>query len=104
MNVKLKRGIARIVEVSFVSACNWRASEGCDIREYGSTLTNLQPLLLSTQAGMPYTGTHKHRTSYYKSTLTFIGPAKRWKCLSSARQKREILAILYRVGTCRITH
>ena len=59
------------------------------IREYGSTLyvvlahavpptnTNLQPLLLPTQAGMPYTNTHKHRTSYFKSTLTFVGPAMR---------------------------
>ena len=78
------------------------------IKESGSTLyvglapavpptnTNFQPLLLlSTQAGMPYTNTHKHRTSYFKSTITFIGPAKRWKCLSEARQKREILAILH---------
>ena len=58
------------------------------IREYCSILyvglahavpptnTNFQPLLLSTQVGMPYTNTHKHRTSYFKSTLTFIGPAK----------------------------
>ena len=75
------------------------------IREYGSTLyvglaravpptnTNFQPLLLPTQAGMPYTNTHKHRTSYFKSTLTFMGPAKRWKCHSAARQKRQILSI-----------
>ena len=66
------------------------------IKEYGSTLyvglaravpptnTNFQQLLLPTQTGMPYTNTHKHRTSYFKSTLTFMGPAKRWKCLSAA--------------------
>ena len=77
-----------------------------NIREYGSTLyvglahavpptnTNFQPLLLPSQAGMPYTNTYKHRTSYFKSTLTFMGPAKCWKCLSAARQKRQILAIL----------
>ena len=53
---------------------------------------NFQPLLLLTQAGRPYTNTHKHRTSYFKSTVTFMGPAKRWKCLSTARQKQEILA------------
>ena len=76
------------------------------IREYGSTLyvglaravpptnTNFQTLLLLTQVGMPYTNTHKNRTAYFKSTLTFMGPAKRWKCLSAAQQKREILAIL----------
>ena len=75
------------------------------IREYGSTLyvwlaravpptnTNFQLLPLQTKAGMPYTNTHKHRTSYFKSTLTFMGPAKSWKSLSAARQKRQILAI-----------
>ena len=41
------------------------------------TNTKFKPLLLPTQAGMPYTNTHKHRTSYFKSTLTFLGPAKR---------------------------
>ena len=76
------------------------------IRECGSSLyvglahavpltnTKFQPLLLLTQAGMPYTNTHKHRTSLFKSTLTFMGPAKRWKYLSAARQKCEIVAIL----------
>ena len=59
-----------------------------------STNTKFKPLLLSTQAGMPYTNTHKHRTSYYKSTLTFLGPAKRWKSICAARQKPEILAVL----------
>ena len=50
------------------------------LREYGSTLyaglvravpptnTNFHPLLLPTQGG-------KYRTSNFKSTLTFIGPA-----------------------------
>ena len=76
------------------------------LREYGSTLyvglaravpptnTNVQPLLFQTQAGMPHTNTHKHKTSYFKSTLTFMGPTKRWKCLSAARKKRPVLAIL----------
>ena len=52
-----------------------------NIREYGSTLyvglahacpptnTKFKPLLLPTQTGMPYTNTHNHRTSYFKSTL-----------------------------------
>ena len=77
------------------------------IREYGSTLyvglahvfpptnTKFKPLLLPTQTGMPYTNTHKHRTSYFKSILTFMGPSKHWKCLSAARQKRQILAIFF---------
>ena len=59
------------------------------------TNTKFQPLLLPTQAGMPYTNTHKHRTSYFKSTLTFKGPAKRWKSICAARQKTEILAVLH---------
>ena len=58
------------------------------IRECGSTLyvglahavpptnTKFKPLLLLTQTGMPYTNTHKQRTLYFKSTLTFLGPAK----------------------------
>ena len=58
------------------------------------TNTKFQPLLLPTQAGMPYTNTDKHRTSYFKSTLTIMGPAKRWKCLFAARQKRQILNII----------
>ena len=59
------------------------------------TNTKVQPLLLPTQAGWPYTNTHKHRTSYFKSALPFMGPAKRLKCLSAARQKREIIVILH---------
>ena len=57
------------------------------VRECGSTLylyaglahavpptnTKFMPLLLPTQAGMPYANIHKHRTSYFKSTLTFLG-------------------------------
>ena len=77
------------------------------IREYGSSLyvglqhavlpTNkkFKPLLLLTQMGMLYTNTHKYRTSYVKSTLTFLGTAKLWKCLSAARQKPEILVVLH---------
>ena len=59
------------------------------------TDTKFKPLLLQTQAGVPYTNTHKHRTSYLKSTLTFVGPAKCWKSNSTDRQKREILAFLH---------
>ena len=59
------------------------------------TNTKFKQLLLPTQAGMPYTNTHKHRTSYFKSTLTFLGPAKRWKSICAARQKPEILAVLH---------
>ena len=58
------------------------------------TSTKFKPLLLPTQTGMPYTNTHKHKTSYFKSTLTFLGPAKLWKCFSAARQKLEILEVL----------
>ena len=39
-----------------------------------STNTLFKPLLFPTQAGIPYTNTHKHRTSNFKSTLTFQGP------------------------------
>ena len=60
-----------------------------------STNTKFKPLLLPTQSGMPYTNTHKHRTSYFKSTLTFLGPAKSWKSICAARQKTEILAVLH---------
>ena len=37
------------------------------------TNTKFKPLLLLTQAGIPYSNTHKHGTSYFKSTLTFLG-------------------------------
>ena len=75
------------------------------IRECSSTLyvglahtapptnTKFKPLLLLTQAGIPYTNSYKHRTSYLKSKLTFLGPAKLWKFISADRQKTEILAI-----------
>ena len=67
--------------------CDYR--ERTLIRECSSTLyvgfahvvpptsTKFKPLLLPTQAGMLYTNTHKHRTLYFKSTVTFIGPGKR---------------------------
>ena len=32
-----------------------------------------------------------HRTSYFKSTLTFLGPAKHWKSISATREKRKFL-------------
>ena len=94
-----------IAEVNF-----WRPIKNfvsCDlfIRECSSTLyvglartippnTKFKPLLLPTQAGMPYTNTHKHRTSYFTSKLTFLGPAKRWKSICAARQKPEILVLI----------
>ena len=101
---------------------NKKTGNSCDffiiiiIRECGSTLyvgkcgitlyvglqhavpptnTTFKPLLLPTQAGIQYTNTHKHRTSYFKSTLTFLGPAKCWRSISADRQKREILAIFH---------
>ena len=51
------------------------------------TNTKLKPLLLLIQAGMPYTNIDKHRTSYFKSILTFLGPVKHWKSIPAARQK-----------------
>ena len=75
------------------------------IRKCGSTLyvglqhavpptnTKVKPLLLPTQMGIPYRNTHKHRTSYFKSTRIFLGPAKRGKTISATRQKTEILHI-----------
>ena len=39
---------------------------------------------LTSQAGhIPYTNIYKQRISYFKSTLTFLGPAKRWKSISA---------------------
>ena len=40
------------------------------------TNTKFKTLLIPTQAGMPYTNVHKHRTSDFTSTLTFLGPMK----------------------------
>ena len=63
---------------------------------FGNHHSNKNEMLsVATQAGMPYTNTHKHRTSYFKCTLSFIGPAKHWKCLSAPRQKPDILAVLH---------
>ena len=42
------------------------------------TNTKIKPLFLPTQAGTPYKNTNKHRISYFKSALTFLGPVKRW--------------------------
>ena len=49
--------------------------------------TKFKPLLLLTRAGICYTNTHKHRTSLFKSTLTFLGPSNRWKSISSVTDK-----------------
>ena len=38
------------------------------------TNTKFKLLLLPTQAGIPFTNTHKHRTSYFKSTLSAESP------------------------------
>ena len=104
-------GSSQALEVPFRSPT--KPGNSCDffinliIRECRSTLyvglqhavlptnTKFKPLLLLTQIGMPYTSTHKHRTSYFKSTLTFLGRAKLWKCLSAARRHPEILAVLH---------
>ena len=43
---------------------------------------------------MQYINTHKHTTSYFKYTLTFLCPAKRWKSISATRKNLEILAVL----------
>ena len=55
------------------------------------TNTKFKPLLLPSQAGMPYTNTHKHRTSYFKlrrhfwvylrARSPFLPPAKTRKFL-----------------------
>ena len=96
-----------IVEVNFWSELKTVVSCDLFIRVCGSTLyvglqhavpptnTKFKPLLLPTLMGIPYTNTHKHRTSYFKSTLTFLGPAKRWNSISAARQKLEILTVLH---------
>ena len=93
-------GLCFIVKVNF-----WRPTKtivSCDkyITGCGSTLyvglahavpptnTKFKQLILPTQMGMLYTNTRKHRTSYFKSTLTFLGPAKLWKCIFV--QKPEI--------------
>ena len=38
---------------------------------------------------------HEHRTSYFKSTLTSLGPAKRWKSISADRQNWKFLRFLH---------
>ena len=49
----------------------------------------------TTQVGKPYTNIHKHRTSYFKFTLTFLCPATRWKSISADRKKWEIVVIVF---------
>ena len=76
-------------EILAISSSLWLA------HAFPPTDTKFKPLLLPTQTGMPFTNTHKHRTSYFKSTLTFLGAAKRWKLFSATRRKPEILAALH---------
>ena len=76
------------------------------IRECGSTLyvglahavpptnTKFKALLLPTQAGIPYTNTHKHITSYLKSTLTFMAPAMCWKWPYKSRKFLRFFIII----------
>ena len=58
-----------------------------------NTNTKFKLLLLLTQACISYTNSYKHRTSYFKSTLTFLGLTKWWKSISADQQNQEILAI-----------
>ena len=65
------------------------------------TNTIFQPLRLLSQAGTPYTNTHKDRTSYVFQVYTHISASsKRWKSISATRQKPEILAVLHHQYTC----
>ena len=85
-----------VYSISVLNPCNTACIY---IRECGSTRyvaptnTKFKPLLLPIPVVMSYTNIYKHRTSYFKSTLPFLGPAKHWKSISAARQKPEILAI-----------
>ena len=74
------------------------------IRECGSTLlcrvatcvpptnTKFEPFLLLTQVGIPYTNTYKAQNIIFQLYTPFLGIGKRWKSISAARQKPEILA------------
>ena len=55
--------------------------------------SHLSPKLLQTQVGIPYTNTHKHRTSYFKYTLTLLGSVSAGSPILQTEKKREILAI-----------
>ena len=89
--------------ILYISFIHLLVNDFSVIRECSSTLyvglahavppinKKFKPLLLPTQAGMPYTNTHKHRTSYFKSTLTFLGPAKFWKSICAAHKNRKFL-------------
>ena len=79
------------------SACESTVAFSMWLAQYAvpPTNTKFKPLLLPAQAGIPYTSIHKHRTSYLKSTLTFLGPAKHRKSISADRQKLGIFAILH---------
>ena len=80
---------------------------GVGIRECSSTLhvglantasptnTKFKPLLLLTQAGIPYTNSYKHRTSYFKSTLTFLGLANGGSPFLPPDKKQKFLQFLH---------
>ena len=62
--------------IIIIRECGRTLYAGFNMR-FTSTNTKFKPLLLPTQAGIPYTNFYKHRTTYFKSALTFLGLAKR---------------------------
>ena len=68
---------------------------GCNMR-FHPIIQNLSCYFSRLNGYMPYTNTRKHRTLYFKSTLTFLGPSKCWKSNSSDRQKPIIPVFLHR--------
>ena len=63
------------------------------------TNTKFKPFLLPIQGGICYTNTHKHRTSYFKSTLTFLGPGVNFFISYYSIDYEEITKIS---GICRV--
>ena len=59
------------------------------------TNTKFKLLLPPTQVSMLYTNTHKHRTSYFKSTHTFLGPAMSWESICAARKILRFFIIIF---------
>ena len=62
----------------------------CGSAHKNKILADISP---NSNGYIPYTNTHKHRTSYFRSTLPFLGQAKRWKSISATQQNPEIIAI-----------
>ena len=58
----------------FTSKCFLLLSKHSLCRVGSPTNTNFKPFLQLNQVGMTYTHSHKHRTSYFKSTFIFLGP------------------------------